>query len=195
MQRIVDREGKSWGYVIYRPSIVHEGEATKRAWDACWEQFNDLLSFHPVMVNGGDEIQHLKVLDFVDYEAEVGGVDHLRKDIRDRRNKGSLKPGVLSNVFIIMPTEYRDSYQDGYGWAWSVDPDWSLPGGDEDGYDGRVQAVWGQLFNKFYDFMSTQQETLKEIWQDFHQVNKKLTSGPVPGWLFSELPKRVWPDD
>lgn len=56
VQRILDRDGKGWGYVIYRPSIVHEDEGTKEAWRACWDNFNELLSYQPVMVIGGEEI-------------------------------------------------------------------------------------------------------------------------------------------
>ncbi|KAF4212023.1 hypothetical protein CNMCM8980_010006 [Aspergillus fumigatiaffinis] len=197
VQRILDRDGKGWGYVIYRPSIVHEEEGAKEAWRACWDNFNELLSFHPVMVIGREEIQDSKILDFVDYEPEMGGVDQLRRDFRNRRDKGGLKPGVLSNVFINVPTECRDTYlrEDGYSWAWAIDPDWSLPGPDADGYDGRVKVTWGQLFNKFYDLMSTKQVTLREIWEEFHEVNEKLHDGPLPGWLFSKLPKEVWPNN
>jgi hypothetical protein len=79
VQTILDREGKGWGYVIYRPSIIHEDEGTKEAWRACWDNFNELLSFHPVMVIGGDEIQDSKTIDFVDYEPEMGEADQLRK--------------------------------------------------------------------------------------------------------------------
>ncbi|PKX97741.1 uncharacterized protein P174DRAFT_458340 [Aspergillus novofumigatus IBT 16806] len=152
VQRILDRKGKGWGYVVYHPSIIHEEEGTKVAWRA----------FHPVMVIGGEEIQDSKILDFVDYEAELGRVDQLRRY--------------------------------GYSWAWAIDPDWSLPGPNADGYDGRVKVTWAQLFNKFYDLMSTNKVTLKEIWEEFHEVNEKLHDGPLPGWLSSKLPKEVWPD-
>ncbi|KAF7183511.1 hypothetical protein CNMCM7691_003790 [Aspergillus felis] len=196
VQRILDREGKAWGYVIYRPSTVHEDEGTKQAWRACWDNFNELLSFHPVMVIGGEEIQDSKTIDFVDYEPEMGEVDQLRKDFRDRRDKGGLKPGVLSNVFIIVPTECRDTYlrEDRYAWAWAIDPDWSLPGPDANGYDGRVKVTWAQLFNKFYDLLSTKKVTLKDIWEEFHEVNEKSPE-PLPGWLSTKLPKVVWPDN
>ncbi|RHZ58446.1 hypothetical protein CDV55_106572 [Aspergillus turcosus] len=178
VQRILDRDGKGWGYVIYRPSIVHEDEGTKEAWRACWDNFNELLSYQPVMVIGGEEIRDSKIIDFVTYEPEM-------------------LESVLSNVSIIVPTECRDTYlrEDGYSWAWAIDPDWSLPGPDADGYDGRVKVTWGQLFNKFYDLMSTKKVTLKEIWEEFHEVNDKLPNGPLPGWLFSKLPKEVWPDN
>jgi hypothetical protein len=196
VQTILDREGKGWGYVIYRPSIIHEDEGTKEAWRACWDNFNELLSFHPVMVIGGDEIQDSKTIDFVDYEPEMGEADQLRKDFCDRRDKGGLKPGVLSNVFIIVPTECRDTYlrEDRYAWAWAIDPDWSLPGPDADGYDGRVKVTWAQLFNKFYDLMSTKKVTLKDVWEEFHEVNEKLPE-PLPGWLSTKLPKVLWPDN
>ncbi|KAF7122561.1 hypothetical protein CNMCM5793_000586 [Aspergillus hiratsukae] len=194
VQRIIDREGKGWGYVIYRPSIVHEDEGTKEAWRACWDNFNELMSHYPRTVIGGEEIQDSKILDFVDYEPEMGGVDQLRKDFRERRDKGGLKHGVLANVFIHMPTECRDSYlrEDRFSWAWAIDPDWSLPGPDADGYDGRVRVSWGRIFHKFYDLMSTQKVTMKEIWEEFHEVNKILDA-PIPGWFFSKLPKEVWP--
>lgn len=98
-------------------------------------------------------------------------------------------------MFIIVPTECRDTYLRGdrYAWAWAIDPDWSLPGPDADGYDGRVQVMWAQLFNKFYDLMWTQKVTLKEIWEECHEMNEKL-SEPFPGWFTSKLPKPVWPD-
>jgi hypothetical protein len=80
VQSILDREGKGWGYVIYRPSLIHEEEGTKDAWRACWDYFfNEQLSFHPVMVIGGEEIKDSKIIDFVDYEPEMGEVDQLRK--------------------------------------------------------------------------------------------------------------------
>ncbi|RHZ43050.1 uncharacterized protein CDV56_100339 [Aspergillus thermomutatus] len=197
VQRILNREGKAWGYVIYRPSIIQEEEGTKEAWKACWDYFDKLSSDHPFMVIGGEEIQDSKIIDFVDYEPEMGGVDQLRKDFLDRRGKGRLKPGVLANVFITMPTECRDTYlrEDRYAWAWAIDPDWSLLGPDADGYDGRVKVMWAQLFNKFYDLMSTKKVTLKEIWEEFHEVNEKLSDRPLPGWGFSKLPKVVWPDN
>ncbi|EAW17352.1 uncharacterized protein NFIA_072660 [Aspergillus fischeri NRRL 181] len=160
VQSILDRDGKGWGYVIYRPSVVHEREGNKEAWRACWDNFNELLSFHPVMVIGGEEIQDSKVVDFVDYEPEMGGVDQLRL----------------------------------YAWAWAIDPDWSLPGPDADGYDGRVKITWAQLFNKFYGLMSIKKVNLKEIWEEFHEVNKKLPE-PLPGWLSTKLPRVVWPDN
>ncbi|RLM00096.1 hypothetical protein CFD26_107548 [Aspergillus turcosus] len=62
VQRILDRDGKGWGYVIYRPSIVHEDEGTKEAWRACWDNFNELLSDQPVMVIGGEEIRDSKII-------------------------------------------------------------------------------------------------------------------------------------
>lgn len=96
-----------------------------------------------------------------------------------------------------MPTECRDAYlqrEDGCAWVWAIDPDWSLPGPDADGYDGRVEVTWNQLFNKFYDLMSTEKVTLKAIWEEFHEVNETLPE-PVPGWAFPKVPKRVWPDN
>ncbi|KAH8698405.1 hypothetical protein BGW36DRAFT_426113 [Talaromyces proteolyticus] len=199
VQKIIDSDDKAWGYVIYRPFIQGEqSDETKQAWDACWERFNELQSGQPVPVFtiGAEEITGTKVFDFVDYSAEMAEVNCLRGDFRDRREKGNLKPGVLSNVFLVMSNECRDSYTTGekFGWLWAIDPEWTLPNADEDGYDGRVAITWGQLFNKFYDFMSAQRFTLKEIWQDFHEVNRDLSEGPLAGWLFSRLPKKNWPD-
>ncbi|GIJ86353.1 hypothetical protein Asppvi_005241 [Aspergillus pseudoviridinutans] len=198
VQKILDREGKGWGYVIYRPSIIHEEESTKEAWRACWDYFNELLSFHPVtmpFLEFGEKIQDSKIIDFVDYEPEMGGVDQLRQDFRDRRDKYGLQPGVLSNVFINVPTECRDTHLGPfpYNWAWAIDPDWSLPGPDADGYDGRVKVTCAQLFNKFYELMSTKKVTLKKIWEEFHEVNETLPDGPMPCWIMS--PKEKWPNN
>ncbi|KAF4154400.1 hypothetical protein CNMCM6936_005010 [Aspergillus lentulus] len=176
---------------------ILDREGTKEAWRACWDHLIERLRDFPLMVIGSQKIQDSKILDFVDYGAEMGGVDQLRRDFRDRRDQGGLKPGVLSNVFINVPTECRDAYlqrEDGCAWVWAIDPDWSLPGPDADGYDGRVEVTWNQLFNKFYDVMSTEKVTLKAIWEEFHEVNETLPE-PVPGWAFPKVPKRVWPDN
>lgn len=79
VQRILDREGKGWGYVMYRPSTTLEEEGTKEAWRACWDHLIERLRDFPLMVIGSQEIQDSKILDFVDYEAEMGGVDQLRR--------------------------------------------------------------------------------------------------------------------
>jgi hypothetical protein len=79
VQNILDRDSKGWGYVIYRPSIIHEDEGTKEAWRACWDHLIELLSDFPLMVIGNEQIQDSKILDFVDYEAEMGGVDQIRR--------------------------------------------------------------------------------------------------------------------
>jgi hypothetical protein len=110
-----------------------------------------------------------------------------------------LKPGVLSNVFLLASNEACESYMMGRqkSYLWAVDPDWPETGVDEDGYDGRVKISATQIFYRFYEFMSTREFTLKEIWHDFHQVNETQTllPGPLVAWQLTNLdkPARVWP--
>jgi hypothetical protein len=82
-------------------------------------------------------------------------------------------------------------------YLWAVDPDWTQTGVDEDGYDGRVKISATQIFYRFYEFMSTREFTLKEIWHDFHLVNETQTLLPSPlvAWQLTNLdkPARVWP--
>lgn len=83
-------------------------------------------------------------------------------------------------------------------YLWSVDPDWTQTGPDEDGYDGRVKISATQIFYRFYEFMSTREFTLKDIWHDFHQVNQTqvILPGPLVAWQLTNLdkPARAWPD-
>jgi hypothetical protein len=82
-------------------------------------------------------------------------------------------------------------------YLWAVDPDWPQTSVDEDGYDGCVKISATQIFYRFYEFMSTREFTLKEIWHDFHQVNETQTllPGPLVAWQLTNLdkPARVWP--
>ncbi|KAF7617272.1 hypothetical protein AFLA_005314 [Aspergillus flavus NRRL3357] len=83
-----------------------------------------------------------------------------------------------------------------HSFAWAIDPDWTRSGADEDGYDGRLKISATQIYFRFYEFISTKKYTLKDIWRDFHQVNKTQTyvPGPLPAWPSTDLDKPVWPD-
>jgi hypothetical protein len=78
-----------------------------------------------------------------------------------------------------------------YSWLWAVDPDWSIDGPDEDGYDGRVPVNWAICYDKFYNFMSMGTCSLKDIWREFNQLRQK---SPIPGWALTDLDKPQWPD-
>ncbi|KAE8326580.1 hypothetical protein BDV39DRAFT_215564 [Aspergillus sergii] len=117
---------------------------------------------------------------------------------RNRRNRGVLKAGILSNVFFLVTEEARVSYSQWrqHIFAWAIDPGWTQSGADEDAYDGRLKISATQIYFRIYEFMSTKKYTLKDIWRDFHQVNKTQTyvPGPLPAWYFTDLDKPVWPD-
>lgn len=96
-----------------------------------------------------------------------------------------------------MTDEARVSYsQWRHSFAWAIDPDWTRSGADEDGYDGRLKISATQIYFRFYEFISTKKYTLKDIWRDFHQVNKTQTyvPGPLPAWPSTDLDKPVWPE-
>ena len=118
---------------------------------------------------------------------------YVPSEFRRCRERG-LRPGVLQNVFLFATTECRESYKEITGpWVWAVDPDWSS-GPDEDGFDGRVSVMCGRLYNKFYEFISDGEITLKDIWKEYHLVNETTTGEPLPGWAITQLPKPKWPD-
>ncbi|KAG2414551.1 hypothetical protein HFD88_003742 [Aspergillus terreus] len=191
IQSVIDRDDKSWGYIFYHHK-GHEG------WEEFQKQFNDLIATD-LLVLGLDQIENFKVAEFVEFEAnEQGELNFLREDFRRRRDQGHLRPGVLPNVFFLVTDDARLSYSkiNRYKFLWAVDPDWTREDADEDGYDGRVKISAVQVFFRFYEFMSTQRFTLKEIWRDFYQVNETQTYLPEPlvAWQFTNLDKPVWPD-
>ena len=105
---------------------------------------------------------------------QLNNINVQARDFRNRRERGDLKPGILKNVFFLLTDDARVSYSQTrlYGFIWAIDPDWSLPGADEDGYDGRLKINAAQVWLRFYEFMSTGTMTLKDIWRDFHYVNE-----------------------
>ncbi|KAE8132905.1 hypothetical protein BDV38DRAFT_274710 [Aspergillus pseudotamarii] len=182
IQNIIDQgEDKSWGYIWY-----HYRE--QELWAEFQHQFEDILTTQMFTVVGWDEIEDFKVAEFVEFEAK-GSKEQYR---------GELKPGILSNVFFLVTDEARVSYSQSrqHSFAWAINPDWSRPGADEDGYDGRLKISATQIYFRFYEFMSTKKFTLKDIWRNFHQVNETQTylPGPLPAWHFTNLDKPVWPD-
>ncbi|KAB8250739.1 hypothetical protein F9C07_2233554 [Aspergillus flavus] len=180
------------GYVWY----YHKGQ---EGWTEFQHQFEDILTTQMFAIVGWDQIEHSKVAEFVKFEAkysEERELDFLR-DCRNRRDRGELKAGTLPNIFFLMTDEARVSYsQWRHSFAWAIDPDWTRSGADEDGYDGRLKISATQIYFRFYEFISTKKYTLKDIWRDFHQVNKTQTyvPGPLPAWPSTDLDKPVWPD-
>jgi hypothetical protein len=124
------------------------------------------------------------------------------RDFLDRRERGTLKAGILKNVFFLLTSESRQSFirystEEFSGWFWAIDPDWSSLGPDEEGYDGRLKINGTQVFWRFYEFMSSGKFTLKDVWRDFHAViaEKRYPSfleEPV-AWHFTMLDKPRWP--
>ncbi|PGH27693.1 hypothetical protein AJ80_00708 [Polytolypa hystricis UAMH7299] len=201
VQKILDQEGemKSWGFVFYRPRRQQPSDGDD--WNDFRNNFDWIISAEPLMVVGGDPLRDSKVIEVVEFQAqeeEEGQVEHLREEFRNRRERGSLLPGVLGNVFFLVTDEARDSYKTETvcSWLWAIDPDWSQPGADEDGYSGRVKISLGEVFGRFYQFMSTERFMLKDIWRDFHKVKqyKKVAGESLPAWALTDLGKPVWPD-
>lgn len=117
------------------------------------------------------------------------------RDFRTIRDQGGLKSGILQHVFLFVTPECRDSYPEAYyPWLWAIDTDWPLDGSDQDGYDGRVPINWGVCYQKFYNFVSIHQYSLKEIWLDYHEVCKKWPEKRIPGWGLTLLDQPKWPD-
>lgn len=83
-----------------------------------------------------------------------------------------------------------------WGYIWAIDPDYSLPGTDNDGYDGRLKINITQIYLRFYEFMSMGSFTLKDIWRDFHDVNLNKAylcdKEPIASH-FTNLDKPKWP--
>ncbi|KAF7122560.1 hypothetical protein CNMCM5793_000585 [Aspergillus hiratsukae] len=203
VKKILERDDKAWGYVIYHPRILPENlnQHAREVWEYFQEVFNEGLLYQlhhqPMRVPGSDQIKDSKIVDFVPFErnGDDDEVNQLRRDFRNRRETGSLKPGALSNVFILATEGCQASWTEAeFPWLWVIDPDWALSGPDEDGYDGRVKVAWAMLYTKFYDFISTNRFTVKDIWRDYHQMNQQFRHGPTPAWLWTELDKPVWPD-
>ncbi|KAB8072078.1 hypothetical protein BDV29DRAFT_192822 [Aspergillus leporis] len=188
IQNIIDQgEDKSWGYIFY----YYKGQ---EGWEEFQYQFKDILTTRMFSVIGLNKIEDSKVAEFVEFEArEEQELDLLRKDFRNRRSRGELKPGILSNVFFLVTDEARISYsrRRQHSFAWAIDPDWSRSGADEDGCNGQLKISATQIYFRFYEFMSTKKLTLKDIWRDFHQVNITQTfmPGPLPAWHFTNLGK------
>ena len=114
----------------------------------------------------------------------------VNRNFRGLRDKGHLKRGLLSHVFLYATSESRDSWKlEGryYPWIWAVDPDWPLDGADEDGYDGRVPVAWGITYDRFYNFISTRRFSLKDIWRDLNHMRELMADEPQPGWGFTKL--------
>lgn len=106
-------------------------------------------------------------------------------------------------MFFLVTAESRRSFirhgQTGFsGWFWAIDPDWSSSDPDEDeGYDGRLRINGTQVFWRFYEFMSSGEYSLKDIWRDFHIVNEEKRypscfSEPI-AWHFTMIGKLRWP--
>ncbi|KAB8077669.1 hypothetical protein BDV29DRAFT_45611 [Aspergillus leporis] len=197
VQKIIDEgDDKSWGYIFYHHKAMV-------GWDDFKELFDGILAMPLFGVKGSEEIQGSKVAEFVEFETkDEGELDYLRQDFRSRRERGGFKPGILKNVFFLLTDEARLSYgiygqEEYYGHIWAIDPDWPLPGADEDGHDGRLKISATQVFWRFYEFMSTDNFTLKDIWRDFHDVNSTKVypsyfSEPT-AWHFTNLDKPAWP--
>ena len=119
-------------------------------------------------------------------------------DFRTCRSRGELRPGILSNVFSLVTDETRVSYSQWrqHSFAWPTGLDWSQSGADEDGYDGQLKISATHTYFHFYEFMSAKKLTLKDIWRDFHQVNRTQTyvPGPLPAWHFTIFDKSMWPN-
>ncbi|KAJ5177042.1 uncharacterized protein N7482_002919 [Penicillium canariense] len=195
VEKIIDN--KRWGYVLYR----------HRAMDG-WEDFKALLDGVLAMplfgVTGFQEIQDSKVAEFVEFKPKDDDeeeLDYLRQEFRNRREGGDLRPGILGNVFLLLTDEARlacgtAGTEQFWGYIWAIDPDWSLSEADEDGYDGRLRINITQVFWRFYEFMSTGNFTLKDIWRDFHDVNLTKTyicdKEPI-AWHFTNLERPKWP--
>lgn len=104
-------------------------------------------------------------------------------------------------MFFLLTDEARLSYAtyglEFVGHIWAVDPDWSLSEADEDGHDGRVEINATRVFWRFYNFMSTGNFSLKDIWLEFHAVNPEKTYprcfAEPTAWHFTKLNKPKWP--
>ncbi|GMG53996.1 unnamed protein product [Aspergillus oryzae var. brunneus] len=139
----------------------------QEGWTEFQHQFEDILTTQMFAIVGWDQIEHSKVAEFVKFEAKYS----------EERELDFL-------------SQWRHSF------VWAIDPDWTRSGADEDGYDGRLKISATQIYFRFYEFISTKKYTLKDIWRDFHQVNKTQTyvPGPLPAWPSTDLDKPVWPD-
>ncbi|KAL3472609.1 hypothetical protein BJX99DRAFT_235246 [Aspergillus californicus] len=188
IQRILDREGeKGWGYVIYGLSLDGSPE-----WERFRGRFDEIVSEVPFPALGTEEIRHTKVADFSRFDGQTDDFGGVRTNFRALREQGCLKPGVLSNVVLYITFECRSSCDDAmYSWLWALDPDWSIDGADEDGYDGKVPVNWMVCYDKFYNFMSMGTFSLKDIWREFNHLRQR---DPIPGWGRTDLDKPQWPE-
>ncbi|KAL4901177.1 hypothetical protein BDW74DRAFT_182031 [Aspergillus multicolor] len=186
-------EGMSWGYVIF----CHELSESE-PWEKFHEMFFDRIDLLPATKPGGDQVQSTKVVDLTNYDGPENDLGVLRARFRAMRDAGEIKPGVLQHVSLYITRECRDSWQNfqSMPWLWAVDPDWSHDEPDKDGYEGRVPVVWGRTYDKLYGFLSCDGFSLKQIWQDWHEIRHEIgLDQPQPGWAFTNLDRPKWPNN
>ncbi|RDW67432.1 uncharacterized protein DSM5745_09298 [Aspergillus mulundensis] len=191
IQRILDQGGDmSWGYVIFCYSL-----SGSEAWQKFHEEFHERVDWLPAARPGGDKLQSTKIVDLTNFDGPEGDIGLLRARFRSMRDAGELRHGLMRDVFLYVSTECRDSWQDrrAFPWCWAVDPDWTLDGADEDGYDGRVPVAWGIAYDKFYRFVSLHEFSLKDMWRDWHEMRRELPDQRQPGWAFTKLDRPRWP--
>ncbi|KAL2802726.1 hypothetical protein BJX63DRAFT_437586 [Aspergillus granulosus] len=190
IQRVIDQGGeKSWGYVIYCLLLDDSPE-----WKQFQRRFEEIVCEYPVAGLGAEEIRQTKVTDFIRFDGNQGDFGQVRENFRALREQGRLKPGVLSNVVLYVTPECHTSCDDPdtmYSWLWALDPDWSLDGPDEEGYEGRLPVNWGICYDTFYNFLSMDRWSLKDIWSEYNQMRKQRR---IPGWVWTNLDKPQWPD-
>ncbi|KAL2004771.1 hypothetical protein VTN00DRAFT_3299 [Thermoascus crustaceus] len=196
VQRIID-EQQPWGYMIYHTREAEEAGG-KEEWEMYVDRYREaLFESQPHGVVGGEQICGLKVMscveDFVVPEDEIHAI---REHFRSLRNQGTLTPGVLQNVFVLITRDSIASDTPAPGralsWAWVCESDWEHEGPDEDGYEGKVRVDWTRIYQRLYGFLSEGQFSLKDIWREVRELELKYGL-PETTWVVTELDRPKWP--
>jgi hypothetical protein len=91
VKKILEREDKAWGYVIYHPRILPGNQHAREVWENFQEVFNEGLVYqllHQPMrmrVTGSDQIADSRIVDFVPFErnGDDDELNQLRRSVHD----------------------------------------------------------------------------------------------------------------